>query len=126
MATFAVLIFCQIVQIQSSHLLGYNYALASSLRNGPLRGLESSFEALASPEYKLTLIWVRLPSLQPVIALTVPQGTADRTVPYRYSSRIQQLVPNCTLVTIPEGPHDLTISHPDTVNEALLKFLRAR
>jgi len=98
----------EIVQIQSAHLLGYNHALASSLRNGPLRGLSSSYAVLSELDKDVLLIW----------------GTADRTVPYKYASRIQELVPNSTLLTIEDGGHDLTISHPSLVSEALIKFFR--
>ncbi|KLO08642.1 alpha/beta-hydrolase [Schizopora paradoxa] len=98
----------EIVQIQSAHLPGYNHALASSLRNGPLRGLSTSYEALSELKKDVMLIW----------------GTADRTVPYKYASKIQELVPNSTLLTIEDGGHDLTISHPSLVSDALIKFFR--
>ncbi len=45
-------------------------------------------------------------------------------LPYKYASRIQELVPNSTLLTIEDGGHDLTISHPSLVSEALIKFFR--
>ncbi|KAH8106444.1 alpha/beta-hydrolase [Phellopilus nigrolimitatus] len=96
----------EIVQIQSAYLPGYNYAIASSLRDGPLRGLRPSFAELASRNTKLLLIW----------------GTADNTVPYRYAAHIQALVPNTTLLTVEDGSHDLTVSHPDLVSSALVNF----
>lgn len=51
------------------------------------------------------------------------QGTADTTVPYRYASKIQALVPQATLVTIPDAGHDIIVTHAKEVNSALLNFL---
>lgn len=50
----------QIVQIQSAHLPGFNFAIASSLRDGPIRGLDSSFAGLNNTASDLLLIWVRI------------------------------------------------------------------
>ena len=54
-----------------------------------------------------------------------PQGTADRTVPYKYALRIQALVPSSELITIEDGGHDLTVSHPQEVVDALLHWFSA-
>ena len=51
------------------------------------------------------------------------QGTSDRTVPYKYASKIQALVPQAELVTIVDGGHDITVTHANEVNAALLHFL---
>lgn len=51
------------------------------------------------------------------------QGTADKTVPYKYTSKIQALVPQAKLVTITDGSHDITVTHAKEVNAALLHFL---
>lgn len=53
----------------------------------------------------------------------VLQGTADRTVPYKYASKIQTLVPQANLVTIIDAGHDITVTHANEVNAALLRFL---
>ncbi|TDL30083.1 alpha/beta-hydrolase [Rickenella mellea] len=97
----------EIVQIQSAHLPGYNYALASSLRDGPIRGLASSFAASAHRD--ILLIW----------------GTDDRTVPYYYAARLQALLPNAKLLTVDGAMHDVTLSHPEIVGEALVSFFKS-
>jgi hypothetical protein len=51
------------------------------------------------------------------------QGTADKTVPYKYASKIQALVPQAKLVTIVDGGYDITVTHAKEVNAALLHFL---
>jgi len=51
------------------------------------------------------------------------KGTADTTVPYKYASKIRDLVPHADLVTISDGGHDITITHASDVNAALLRFL---
>ncbi|TFK79834.1 alpha/beta-hydrolase [Polyporus arcularius HHB13444] len=101
----------ELVRIQSAYLPGYNAALASSIRDGPLRSLAPQFAALGRHSRKtggkVLVIW----------------GTADKVVPYRYASRVQTLIPHSELVTIDGGPHDITITHGDEVSRALLEFL---
>ncbi|EIM88616.1 alpha/beta-hydrolase [Stereum hirsutum FP-91666 SS1] len=104
-ATFADPII-ELVSIQSAHLPGYNAALASSLRDGPIRGLSSAYKQLGASEHPVLLIW----------------GTADNTVPYKYAARVQSLVPQAELITIEDGGHDLTISHPDTITSEFVRF----
>ncbi|KAH9927074.1 alpha/beta-hydrolase [Epithele typhae] len=101
----------ELVRIQSAYLPGYNLALASSIRDGPLRSLAPQFAALGRHSRKTggqaLVIW----------------GTNDKVVPYRYASRVQTLIPHSELVTIQGGPHDITISHPDEVAAAMIEFL---
>ncbi|OBZ70488.1 hypothetical protein A0H81_09745 [Grifola frondosa] len=90
---------------------GYNRALASSIRDGPLRNLAPEFAALGRHSRKagrVLIIW----------------GTADNVVPYRYAARVQALVPHAELVTIEGGAHDITLSHPDEVLRAVLEFFK--
>ncbi|KAH9983030.1 alpha/beta-hydrolase [Russula compacta] len=100
----------KIVRIQSAHLPGYNAAIASSLRDGPIRGLHESFEKLGASHRKTLLIW----------------GTADHSVPYKYAARMQELLPQSELITVQEGGHDLTVSHPETIISAFTRFFGLR
>ncbi|EGN94947.1 hypothetical protein SERLA73DRAFT_187220 [Serpula lacrymans var. lacrymans S7.3] len=97
----------EIVRFQSAHLPGYNAAVASCLRDGPIRGLTTVFSNLSRSQNSVLII----------------HGTTDITVPYKYTSRIQSLVPDSELVTIEGGGHEITITHPSQVNAALLRFL---
>ncbi|KAI1795097.1 alpha/beta-hydrolase [Ganoderma leucocontextum] len=101
----------ELVRIQSAYLPGYNAALASSMRDGPLRNLAPQFTALGRHSRKtngsVLAIW----------------GTSDRVVPYRYAAKVQVYIPHAELVTIEGGPHDITVSHPEQVSGALLEFL---
>ncbi|KAH9977620.1 alpha/beta-hydrolase [Lactifluus volemus] len=99
-----------IVRIQSAHLPGYNAAIASSLRDGPIRGLDESFEALGKSNRKILLIW----------------GTADNTVPYKYAPRVQAFLPQSEIVTIHGGRHDLTVSHPETIVAEFTRFFGSK
>lgn len=128
----------QLVRVQSAYLPGYNTALASSIRDGPLRSLAPQFAALGRHSRKnggkVLIIWVS-PSHCLILMLpesirgcgadtrTCSQGTDDKVVPYRYASRIQTLIPHAELVTIEGGPHDITLTHGDEVSRALLEFL---
>ncbi|KAI0758088.1 alpha/beta-hydrolase [Fomes fomentarius] len=104
----------ELVRIQSAYLPGYNSALASSIRDGPLRSLAPHFAALGRHSRKTSgrvlVIW----------------GTADKVVPYRYAARVQALIPHSELVTIEGGSHDITNTHADEVSDALIKFLGKR
>ncbi|KAI0032039.1 alpha/beta-hydrolase [Vararia minispora EC-137] len=100
----------EIVRIQSAHLPGYNAALASSLRDGPIRGLGWAFDALSASSNDVLLIW----------------GTSDNTVPYKHAGTMHRIIPRSQLVTVEGGGHDLTISHPETVNKALLRLFETK
>ncbi|KAJ8096349.1 hypothetical protein AAF712_010074 [Marasmius tenuissimus] len=110
----------EIVRLQSALLPGYNAALSSSLREGPVRGEKKSFQSDVWRGRKLLII----------------HGTADNTVPYRYASKIQSLLPIPTeedgkelkgchskIVTIDGGGHDLTHSHSKEVVELIYKWV---
>lgn len=64
----------QIVRIQSAHLPGFNPALASSIRHGPIRGLHSSFSSPAFAQRDVLIV----------------HGTKDRTVPFVYAKRVDR------------------------------------
>ncbi|KAG9317931.1 Alpha/Beta hydrolase protein [Chiua virens] len=97
----------EIVRLQSAHLPHYDAAVASSLRDGPVRGLAYAFSALSDSPNEVLVI----------------HGTADKAVQYKYASKIQALVPRAMLVTIIDGGHDITVTHAKDVNAALLHFL---
>ncbi|KAL0569725.1 hypothetical protein V5O48_012240 [Marasmius crinis-equi] len=116
----------EIVRLQSAHLPGYNAALSSSLRDGPIRGEERSFRSEVWRGRRLLII----------------HGTADNTVPYRYASKIQSLLPipipvptstekqqqqlkgcHSKIITIDGGGHDLTHSHSKEVVEHIYKWV---
>ncbi|KAF8653442.1 hypothetical protein AX16_003917 [Volvariella volvacea WC 439] len=105
----------EIVRLQSALLPGYNGALSSSLRDGPIRGLEHAFSG---------------PGFQGRSVLLI-HGTKDRTVAYAYAPRILSLLPTDTrnrsrLVTVEDGRHDLTISHPELIVDSLVEFLEEK
>ncbi|KAI0796459.1 alpha/beta-hydrolase [Irpex lacteus] len=111
--------FSELVRIQSAHLAGYNAALASSIRDGPIRGLAPSFAQLgrlvrkARRHSRILLVW----------------GTKDRVVPYHYAERVLTLwyeTEHARLVTIEGAGHDLTSSHPEVVVRLLDGFFGGR
>jgi len=51
-------------------------------------------------------------------------GDADRIVPiHAAGEKMHQLIPGSEYVVVEGGPHCITWTHPEVVNEALLKFL---
>ncbi|KAI6043741.1 Alpha/Beta hydrolase protein [Pisolithus marmoratus] len=100
----------EIVRLQSAHLPYFNAAVASSLRDGPVRGLENSFTTLSSSSIQILLV----------------HGTADKTVPYKYASKILTLVPHAHLLTIDGAGHDIIVTHATHVSDALVQFLSTK
>ncbi|KAI0940331.1 hypothetical protein AcV5_001469 [Taiwanofungus camphoratus] len=102
----------ELIRIQSAYLPGFNPAVASSLRDGPVRNLAPAFRALGERAEReregarVLLIW----------------GTADPVVPLPNAARVQALVPRAQLVTLPGAGHDVTVSHPEEVVRELVQF----
>jgi non-heme chloroperoxidase len=60
------------------------------------------------------------------IPILVVQGTQDRIMPPEATgNRLPSLLPHARHVVIPDGPHAITWTHADQINQALLDFLRA-
>lgn len=97
----------EIIRLQTAHLPHYNAAVASSLRDGPIRGLHFAFQSLGRSSNQVLLI----------------HGTSDKIVSYKYASKIHILVPQADLITINDGGHDITSTHTSEVNASLLEFL---
>ncbi|KAL6298206.1 alpha/beta-hydrolase [Sparassis latifolia] len=96
-----------LVCLQSAYLPGFDHAIASSLREGPLRGLAPAFAQLGRDTGKrVFLIW----------------GTHDPVVPFVNAERVQGLVPHAELMVIQHGGHELTMTHPGEVGPALVRF----
>ncbi|PSR76101.1 hypothetical protein PHLCEN_2v8689 [Hermanssonia centrifuga] len=104
--------FSELIRIQSAHLPGYNPAIASSIRDGPIRNLAPVFAQLGRQTRKsggsALIIW----------------GTDDGVVPYRYAKRVQTLIPEAQLVTLQGAKHDLTVTHPEDVVNHLSAFFK--
>jgi len=99
----------EIVRLQSAHLPGYNAALSSSLRDGPIRGQSTVFKSKAFEDKKVLII----------------HGTKDSTVHPKYSPLIAELLPASTqkkLITIEGAGHGVTVSHSKDVNDELSAF----
>lgn len=105
----------EIVRLQSAHLLGYNAALSSSVRDGPIRGQEAAFSSRGFEGRRVLLI----------------HGTKDTTMHPRYSPQILELLPPETrkrsrLVHIEGGGHDVTLSHPERVGGAIWAWIEGQ
>ncbi|KAF8627946.1 hypothetical protein AX17_006099 [Amanita inopinata Kibby_2008] len=102
----------ELVRLQSAHLPGYNAALSSSLRDGPIRGQAHCFSSPGFESRRVLLI----------------HGTDDKTVPPRYAPLILSLLPpsartHSELITVEGAGHDLTLSHPQLVSTVVADFL---
>ncbi|KAF8806148.1 alpha/beta-hydrolase [Phlegmacium glaucopus] len=102
----------EIVRLQSAHLPGYNAALSSSLRDGPIRGQSAAFKSKGFENKKVLII----------------HGTEDVTVHPKYSPLIAALLPASTqkkLITVEGAGHDVTMSHSKDVSDELSAFFEA-
>ena len=69
-------------------------------------------------DFRKDLARVQVPSL-------VIHGDADRIVPFAASGqRTAKMVPGSRLVLVKDGPHCITWTHADEVNNAMLNFLK--
>ena len=60
------------------------------------------------------------------VPVLVMHGTEDRILPFdSTAARLPALIADCTLIPVEGGPHNITWTHPDEVNEALLEFIGA-
>ena len=60
------------------------------------------------------------------VPILVIQGDADRILPFdKTGKRLPDLIDDCELVVIEGGPHAISWTHFDQVNEALLQFIGA-
>jgi non-heme chloroperoxidase len=58
------------------------------------------------------------------VPVLVVHGTADRILPFESTAaRLPALIPDCTLISIDGGPHNIGWTFPEEVNPALLAFL---
>lgn len=110
----------ELVRIQSAHLPGYNAAIASSIRDGPVRALAPVFAQLGRQMRK------RAKGGQTSGRVLLVWGTQDKVVPYRYAARVQTLIgdESVSLVTLEDAGHDLTVTHGEEIVEELDAFFR--
>ncbi|KAJ2930865.1 hypothetical protein H1R20_g6227, partial [Candolleomyces eurysporus] len=114
-AQSSVLAALEIVRLQSAHLPGYNAALSSSLRDGPIRGQKHAFSSKGLEGRRVLLI----------------HGTKDTTVDPKYAPQILELLPPETrkrsrLVMIEGAGHDLTLTHPERVGGAMWSWFEGK
>ncbi|KAJ7701728.1 Alpha/Beta hydrolase protein [Mycena metata] len=129
----------ELVRHQSAHLAGFNRAVSSSLRTGPVTSMRWAFESTE---------WAG----RRVLAI---HGTADHTVPPAHTSRIKTLIEaagrnasteapkssksttqtkgkarepeeRVRVVRIPDAGHALTWTHAEEVGKVMCEFLAAR
>ncbi|RYG14871.1 MAG: alpha/beta hydrolase [Burkholderiales bacterium] len=88
------------------------------MRAGASQLIRQNRAVMARPDARLHLPGLRCPVL-------VMCGDADQLAPPECSREILQLVPQATLVMVPECGHMLTMEKPAAVNAALLEWLAA-
>lgn len=99
---------------------------ASSTRRGtPVFAVaagSSAYATLACVPTWLTDFRADLPKID--VPLLVVQGTEDRILPIDATGRrLPDLVSDIEFIEIEGGPHNVGWTHPEDVNEALLKFI---
>jgi non-heme chloroperoxidase len=82
----------------------------------------SAFATLACVPTWLTDFRADLPRID--VPLLVMQGTEDRILPIDATGRrIPEIVKDVQFIEVEGGPHNIGWTHPDEVNEALIKFI---
>ena len=89
---------------------GYGDALLSTMRHYPLAASEASFADVGRSQVPVLVIW----------------GEADQTVPYVYSTRLMELMPEAQLRSYPAAGHNITFAQPELVSGLIKDFLRVQ
>ncbi|RPD62992.1 alpha/beta-hydrolase [Lentinus tigrinus ALCF2SS1-6] len=106
----------KVALLQYQDLPGYKRSLASCFTDGPIRGLQSTFDKLdkllVGPENK---------DLQ----VLVIHGTDDEIVPYEEAHKIKARIPEAEVITVEGAGHDLVLrdAHWRIVGDAIVRFL---
>ena len=121
--------------MQSNELPGYKRSLASCFADGPIRGLQSTFDKLAkltvgdnNKDLQVLVIHVRTTLLGTQChILTNSQGTDDEIVPYGEANKIKARIPHANVITVEGAGHDLVVrdEHWQIVGDAIIRFLQA-
>jgi non-heme chloroperoxidase len=83
----------------------------------------SPFASYACVDTWLTDFRGDLPKID--VPVLVMHGTEDRILPFEVTAaRLPALLPNCTLLPVEGGPHNICWTHSEEVNSAFLGFLR--
>ncbi|KAG8956866.1 hypothetical protein FRC04_000344 [Tulasnella sp. 424] len=98
----------EIIKLQQVVLPYHIAAVASSIRDGPLRELDYAYAKLGKSDVKVLVVW----------------GTADTVVPYSLATQVLTHIPRAKLITIAGAGHDLLLTHAEEVGTALTDFLR--
>ncbi|KAG8992355.1 hypothetical protein FRB94_011693 [Tulasnella sp. JGI-2019a] len=95
-------------QLQQVMLPYHIPAVSSTIRDGPLSGLESAFSELgANKDIAVLVFW----------------GNADEVVPYKLSSEMLRRVPRAKLVTIDGEGHEIIATRADEIGTQTRDFL---
>ncbi len=86
---------------------GYKRALLSSMRYGPVTGLDAAYRRLGGSGKDVLLFW----------------GTEDNVLPHALHERVQELVPQVKFHSVPGGGHALPYGAPEEVGPVLVAFL---
>lgn len=87
-----------------------------------LAATASPYASFACVDTWLTDFRADLPKID--VPTLVVHGSEDRILPYEATAkRLPGLIKDVRLVRVEGGPHNIAWTHPDEVNDALLKFL---
>ncbi|KAI0724500.1 alpha/beta-hydrolase [Cerioporus squamosus] len=113
----ALLQYRELRELQSSELPGYKRSLTSCFTDGPIRGLQSTFDKLADLSVG--------PASKPLQVLVI-HGTDDEIVPYEEANKIKARVPQANVITVKGAGHDLVLrdEHWKIVADAIVHFLK--
>ncbi|CAG8538936.1 2298_t:CDS:2 [Ambispora gerdemannii] len=96
-----------IVMYQLHKHAGFVDSYISTIKHFPLHGLEEAYKEVGMQQRdEVLVVW----------------GSDDETVPYRLCKCLQQYIPQARVITIPNGTHGLTVTHPEILSTHLYEF----
>ena len=89
---------------------GYQRALLSTLRKGPLNDLSALYQQVGKLDIPVLLVW----------------GKEDQTFPFELSRKAPTIIPQAELLAVDEAGHIPHYERPEQVNPRLVEFFTTR
>ena len=89
---------------------GYKRAILSTIRYMPLDRMENEYADLGRKNISILLVW----------------GKQDTVIPFETAARIQSHIPSLKLLAVDSCGHTPQYEKPETVNPALIEFLKGK
>ncbi|KAJ3010557.1 hypothetical protein NUW54_g2442 [Trametes sanguinea] len=102
--------------LQANYLPGYKRVMQSCYQDGPVRGLETAFDQIAT---------LAVGTARRRVQVLIMHGTEDESVPVGEADKIQGRIPQAEVIKVEGASHDLVLKeeHWQFIAENMVRFL---